>query len=206
MTPTKTILFADLLNKQIDAPIDWTFGMVTSCWGWYHFVQTVRIDKDTTIKKVTLNMEVTSHRSVLGIEGGNNPVKFNFNETPIKGPEQFADGSYGWRLWHNERRLLTIDVTDKFRIMTGEVPQLLSVAIYCVYPGHHGDITLTAYMDIDYEGSEPAPVGTGGGKEATGTESLGEMVTFIMNMMLIMMFMSMMVSMMTAITGMAGGS
>lgn len=200
--PTKTILIADLLEKRIDAPVDWSFGFA-SFWGWYHFVQTIRFEKDTVINKATLTMEVKSYCALFGWEfpDFNNPVRFAFNGFELKGPEQFREGS-GWRLYTGQRTTIRLDVTDKLRVLSGDSPQLLSVGIAPTLPGYTANITLTAYLDIDYAGSEPTPVGAGGGKEATATEAIGQMVTFMMNMMLIMMLMSMIIS----ITGMLGGS
>jgi hypothetical protein len=199
--PTKTVLIADLLGKQIDSPVDWSFGLFPF-YGWYHFTQTVKLGSDTVITKATLKMEVKTRYTVLGTEYGNVGFAFRFNDSPIGGELDTSFPHYLW--WTGTKKMLTIGVTDKYRALEGETPQVLSVGLASVPPGHHSDITLTAYLELEYSGTEPTPTGSGASQEPTGTESLGDMMSFMINMMMLMMFMSMMMSMMSSMTEMGG--
>jgi hypothetical protein len=198
------VLIADLLEKKIDAPTDWTFG-IFPFWGWYHFAQTIKLGTDTLVTKATLKMEVKTYMThPFGFECCSVGFAFRFNDSSIGG-----DPGYSYPFPHyfwgsGTKKTLTIDVTDKYRALTGETPQVLSVGMSSVLPGYHADIKLTAYLDLEYSGTEPTPTGSGASPEPTGTESLSEMMSFMMNMMMLMMLMSMMVSMMSSMTEMGG--
>jgi hypothetical protein len=188
-----------LLEKKIEGPVDWSFGM-SPFLGWNHFSQAIRLGTDTTITKATLKMEVKTHYDVFGSEYGNVCFAFAFNDSPLPGETKLYPDIPGFSWWTGTKKTLTFDVTDKYRALAGETPQILSVGVGSFPPGQYSYIILTAYLDIEYTGTEPTGTGAGGSAEPTGTESLGEMMSFMMNMMMLMMLMSMMVSVMSGIT------
>jgi len=181
--PTKTILIDELLEKRIDSPVDWSFGLFPF-YGWYDFVQTVKHEPDTEITKVTLTLKLKAYYWNGTAEFGNVYFKIKFNE------EEILDD----KLWTGESKTYTLDVTKQYRQLSESVPQVLTIGIASVPAGQHSHLIATAYLDIEYSGTAPEPVGSGFGKEPSLDEILGIMVSF----MFMSLMMSMTVGMMTA--------
>ena len=186
---TKTILINGLLEKKLDSPVDWSFGLFPF-YGWYEFVQTIEHKEDTAITKVTLTLELKAYYWNGVSEYGNVFFKIKFNDLDVPVSPDY--------LWTGTSKKYVIDITDKYRKLAGAVPQVLSIGISSVPPGHHSHLITTAYLDIEYSGSEPVSVGSGSGKELTMEETMGIMVSFMMQFMFIMMFFSMMTAVMTS--------
>jgi len=182
--PTKTILIDELLQKQIDSPIDWSFGLFPF-YGWYDFVETIKHQADTSITKVTLTLEVKAYYWNGLSEYGNVFFKIKFND------EEILDDY----LWTGNSKKYTIDITNQYRKLSGSVPQVLSVGIASVPAGQHSHLITTAYLEVEYTGTAPESVGSGFSKETTISEVMGLMVNF----MLMTFMMSMMVGMVTFI-------
>ena len=181
--PTKTILIDELLEKQIDSPVDWSMGLFPF-YGWYDSVETIQHESDTIITKVTLNLRVKAYYFNGVSEYGNVFYKVKFNDTEII-------DDY---LWTGNTREYTIDVTEQYRKLSGSVPQVLTIGIASVPAGQHSHLITTAYLEIEYSGTAPEPAGSGFDKETSLNEILGIMVSFMFTTFM----MSMMVGMMTA--------
>lgn len=178
--PTKVVLIADLLEKRLDAPTDWSFG-IFPFFGWYHFSQTVHHSPETTITNVVLKITIYAYLNTGLGEYGNVGVGLKFNDTLLEGERHLIGLNKGWVIPSKSTRTLSINVTDKYRALTGTVPQMLSIAINSKLPFYTEYITVTAYLEIEYTGTEPQRL-TGG----SAIEIPQELLSLITEMMFTM--------------------